>query len=88
MLYQAALILGALAGIPFWMFLVLDARTWPRRIFSIVGLVFVSTAMLSSLWLAFIPVNGQRVMYLDHKDCQSYQWLDEDWKCVPWEEAG
>lgn len=24
----------------------------------------------------------------DHDKCQSYQWLDESWKCVPWEEAG
>lgn len=24
----------------------------------------------------------------DHEKCQSYQWLDESWKCVPKEQAG
>lgn len=25
---------------------------------------------------------------LDHDKCAQYVWLNEDWKCVPWEEAG
>lgn len=30
----------------------------------------------------------QGVMHMDHDKCAQYAWLDQEWKCVPWEEAG
>jgi len=88
MFIYAALVIGALNCIPLWFLLCRDAETPWQMTWRFFGLVFVTISFISSLVLAFVPVHGQRIMHLDHKECQSYQWLDGDWKCVPWEEAG
>lgn len=53
----------------------------------ILGLV---VSLIAGIVLGFsIPLPGWLgYVKLDEKACAQYVWLGEDWRCVPWEEAG
>lgn len=88
MFLYSVLAMAAVNLIPFWLLIFLDSETWWQWIWRGLGFLFVIVAVPVTIVQAGTPVHGQRIMKLDHHSCQSYQWLDEDWKCVPWEQAG
>lgn len=54
---------------------------WPQWLARVVNFVVIVGLVMFAGMLLSEPA-------ADHKKCAQYVWLNEDWKCVPWEEAG
>lgn len=79
-------IVGVLIAIVFtW----IGVETWRLRgtVNKICGaLIVVIAGVILTFGFAFN--DGGEFKRLDHEECVQYAWLDEEWKCVPVEEAG
>lgn len=77
----AALAVGGAYAFSVWMHHQ-GAKWWAPLV------VFVVLAAGLCVSYFALALEMSEAMKLDHDKCAQYVWLDEDWKCVPWEEAG